>query len=158
MAFYLFNHMLLLFSHSVVSTSLQPRGLQHTRLPCPSLTPRACSNSCLLSWWCHPTISPSVLPFSSCLQSFPASGSFPMSQLFALGGQSTGASALVHMCNCWLYDPVSVICKLHEGRTHLFCSQLSSQCLEQSSKPQPSFIKYWSKWRGGWIDGWMGEW
>ena len=64
------------FSCSVMSDSLQPHGLQHNRLPCPSPTTRACSNSCPLSWWCHPTISSSVVPFSSCLQSFPASGSF----------------------------------------------------------------------------------
>ena len=83
---------LLLFSHSVVSESLWPRGLQHTRLPCPSPTPRACSNSCPLSRWCHPTISPSVIPFSSCHQSFPASGSFPVSQFFASGGQSVSFS------------------------------------------------------------------
>ena len=80
------------FSHSVVSNSLLPRGLQHARLPCPSATLRAYSNSCLLSQWCHPTISSSVVPFSSCLQSFPASGSFPMSQFFASGGQSIGVS------------------------------------------------------------------
>ena len=84
---------LLLFSCSVVSDSLWPHGLQHTRLSCPLLPPGVCSNSCLLSRWCHPTISSSVIPFSSCLQSFPASGSFPMSQLFASGGQSIGASA-----------------------------------------------------------------
>ena len=70
------------FSCSVVSDSLQPHGLQHTRLPCPSPTPGAYSNSCPLSQWCHPTISSSVIPFSSCLHSFPASGSFPMSQFF----------------------------------------------------------------------------
>ena len=70
------------FSLSVVSDSLRPHGLQHTRLPCPSPTPGACSNSCPLSRWCHPTISSSVVPFSSCPQSFPASGSFPMSQFF----------------------------------------------------------------------------
>ena len=70
-----------------------PRGLQHARLPCPSLSPGVCSNSCPLSQWCHPTISSSVVPFSSCLQSFPASGSFPMSWLFAWGGQSFGVSA-----------------------------------------------------------------
>ena len=80
-------------SHSVLSDSLWPHGLQHTRLPCPSPTPGACSNLCPLSWWCHPVISSSLVPFSSCLQSFPASGSFPMSQFFALGGQSIGASA-----------------------------------------------------------------
>ena len=80
------------FSHSVVSDSWRPHGWQHTRPPCPSPTPGVYSNPCPLSWWCHPTISSSVVPFS-CLQSFPASGSFPMSQLFASGGQSTGASA-----------------------------------------------------------------
>ena len=68
------------FSCSVVSDSLWPHGLEHTRPPCPSPTPRACSNSCPSSWWCHPTISSSVVPFSSCLQSFPASGSFLMSR------------------------------------------------------------------------------
>ena len=81
------------FSHSVVTDSLWPHGLQHARLPCPSPTPRVHPNICPLSWWCHPTISSSVIPFSTCLQSFPASGSFPMSQLFASGGQSVGASA-----------------------------------------------------------------
>ena len=70
--------------HSVVSDSLQPHGLQHARLPCPSPTPGAYSNSCPLSQWCHPTISSSVIPFSSCIQSFPAPGSFPMSQFFAV--------------------------------------------------------------------------
>ena len=69
------------FSHSVMSDSLQPHGLQHARLPWPSSTPVACSNLCPSSWWCHPTFSSSVVPFS-CLQSFPASGSFPMSQFF----------------------------------------------------------------------------
>ena len=81
------------FSRSVVSDSLWPQVLQHTRLPCPSPTPRAFSNSCPLIGWCHPTISSSVIPFSSCLQSFPASGSFSMSQFFASGGQSIGVSA-----------------------------------------------------------------
>ena len=81
------------FSHSIVSNSLQPHGLQHARLPCPSPTPGAYSNSCPLSQWCYSTISSSDVPFSSCLQSFPASGSFQMSQFFASGGQSIGASA-----------------------------------------------------------------
>ena len=81
------------FSCSVVSDSLQPHGPQHARPACPSPTPGAYSTSCPLSWWCHPTISSSVIPFSSCLQSFPASGSFPMSQLFTSGGQSIGVSA-----------------------------------------------------------------
>ena len=82
-----------LFSRSVVSDSLQPHGLQHDRLPFPSPSPRACSDSSPLSWWCHPTISFSVAPFSSYLQSFPASGSFLMSRLLASGGQSIRASA-----------------------------------------------------------------
>ena len=82
------------FSCSVVSDSSWPHGLQHTRLPCPSPTPRACSNSCPLSWWCHQTFSSSAIPFFSCLQSFPTSKSFPMSQLFPRGGQSTGVSGL----------------------------------------------------------------
>ena len=81
------------FSCSVVSNSLRPHGLQHTRLPYSLPSPRVYSNSCPLSWCCHPTISVSVIPFSSCLQSFPASGSFPISQLFTAGGQSIGASA-----------------------------------------------------------------
>ena len=76
-----------------MSISLQPHELQHARPLCRSPFPRACSDSCPLSWWCHPTISSSVIRFSSCLQSFPASGSFSMSQFFPLGGQSTGVSA-----------------------------------------------------------------
>ena len=76
-----------------MSDSLQPHRLEHATLPCPPPTPRACSNSCPSSQWCHPTISSSVIPFSSCLQSFPASGSLPMSQFFASGSQSIGASA-----------------------------------------------------------------
>ena len=95
-----------LFSHSVMSNSLQPHGLQHARLPCPSLSPRVAtrvpcpslfhkvsSNSCPLCWWCRPTISSSVVPFSSCPQSFPASGSFPKSRFITSGGQSIGVSA-----------------------------------------------------------------
>ena len=81
------------FSHSVVSDFLQPHESQPTRPPCPSPTPRVHSNSCPSSWWCHPAISSSVLPFPSCPQSLPASESFPMSQLFASGGQSIGVSA-----------------------------------------------------------------
>ena len=81
------------FSHSVVSDFLRPHELQHARPPCPSPTPRVYSNSCPSSQWCHPAISSSVVPFSSCPQSRPASGSFPMSQLFTWGGQSIGVSA-----------------------------------------------------------------
>ena len=81
------------FSCSLMSDSLRPHGLQHSRPPCPSPTPWVYSNSCPLSWWCHPTISSSVIPFSSHLQSFPASGSFQMSQFFASGSQNIGVSA-----------------------------------------------------------------
>ena len=81
------------FSRSVVSNSLWPHGLQHTMLPCPSPTPGAYSNSWPLSWWCHPTISSSVVSSSSCLQSFLVSGSFPTSQFFTSGSQSIGVSA-----------------------------------------------------------------
>ena len=81
------------FSHLVMSDSLRHHGLQHTRPPCPSPTPRIYPNSCTLSQWCHPTISSSIIPFSSCHQSFTASGSFPMSQLFATGSQSIGVWA-----------------------------------------------------------------
>ena len=76
-----------------MSDSLWPYKLRHARPPCPSPTPGVYPNSCSSSWWCHPAVSSSVIPFSSCLQSFPASGSFPISQLFAWGGQSTGVSA-----------------------------------------------------------------
>ena len=86
-----------------MSNSLQPHESQHTRVPCPSLSPRVCSNSCLLGQWCHPIIPSSATPFSSCPQSFPALGSFPMSWLFTSDGQSIGASASVLPMNiqCW---------------------------------------------------------
>ena len=95
------------FSHSVMSDSLRPRELQHTRPPCPSPTPRVYPNSCALSRWCHPTISSSVVPFSSCPQSFLASGFFPVSQLFASGVQSTwvSASTSVLPMRSWTYSP-----------------------------------------------------
>ena len=85
---------MVVFSRSVMSDSLRLHRLQHARLPCPSQSPGVCSNSCSLSQWCHPTISSSVISFSSCLQSFPASGSFTVSQLFTSGGQKIVASAL----------------------------------------------------------------
>ena len=84
--------------------SLWPHGLQHARLPCLSLSPKICSNSCPLSWWCHPTISSSVVPFSSCLQSIPASGSFLMSQFFTSGGQSIRASTSVSVLSMNIQD------------------------------------------------------
>ena len=93
MPFYFLPVISVQFRHSVVSDSLQPHESQHTRPPCPSPTPRVHPNSCLSSRWCHPVISSSVIPFSSCPQSLPASESFPMSQLFTWGDQSIGASA-----------------------------------------------------------------
>ena len=96
----------LLFSCTVVSGSLWPHGLQHARLPCPSLSPGVSSNSCPLSQWCHPTISSYVIPFSSCLQSFPASGSLSMCQFFPSGGQSIGVSASVFPMNIQDWVPL----------------------------------------------------
>jgi len=90
------------FSCSVMSNSLRPHGLQHARPPCPSPTTGACSNSCPLSQWCHPTIASSIIPFSSCLQSFPASGSFLMSQSFTSGGQSMEFQ-LRHQSFHWIF-------------------------------------------------------
>ena len=90
-----FSHSVSQFTHSVMSDSLRPHELPHARPPCPSPAPGVYSNSFPSSRWCHPVISASVILFSSCPQSLPASGSFPMSQLFTWGGQSTGASALV---------------------------------------------------------------
>ena len=114
------------FSRSVVSDSLRPHGLQHTRPPCPSPTSRVYPNSCPLSRWCHPTISSSVVPFSSCPQSFPASGSFPMSQLFASGGQSIGVSASTSVLpmNTQDLSPLGWSCILAVGSP---CSPRGSQ-------------------------------
>ena len=94
---------------SVVSNSLRPREPQHARPPCPSPTPRVYSNSCPLSQWCHPMISSSVVPFSSCPQSFPASGSFQMSQFFTSGGQSIGVSASILPMNIRDWFPLACI-------------------------------------------------
>ena len=88
--------------------TLRPHGLQHARLPCPSPSPRVCSNSCPFNWWCHPTISSSATLFSFCLQSFPASGSFPINQLFTSGGQSIRASASVLLMNIQDWFPLTL--------------------------------------------------
>ena len=113
------------FSHSVVSDSLWPHGLQQARLPCSSPTPRACSNSCPSSWLCHPTVSSSVVPFSSCLQSFSASGSFPVSQFFASGGQIIGTSASasdlsMNIQNWFLLRLTGLILLLSKGLSRVF--------------------------------------
>ena len=117
------------FSHSVVSNSLWPHGLQHARPPCPSPTPAVYSNSCPLSQWCHPAISSSVVPFPSCLQSFPASGSFPVSQFFASGGQSIGVSTSTSVL------PINIQDWFALGWTG-FISLLSKGLSRVFSKPQ----------------------
>ena len=117
------------FSRSVVSNSLQPHGLQHTRPPCPSPTPRGYSNAWPSSQWWHPTISSSVLPFSSHLQSFPASGSFLVSQFFASAGQSTGVSASASVL------PMNIQGWFTLGWTSLI-SLLSRDSQEPSPTPQ----------------------
>ena len=125
--FFVSGDFLLLFSRSVMSDSLWPPGLQCTRLPCPSPFARVCSNSCPLSQWCHPTISSSVAPFSSCLQSFPALRSFPVSWFFASDGQGTGASASASVLpmNIQGWFPLGVtglISLLSKGFTRVFTS------------------------------------
>ena len=157
--------LLLLFSCSVVSDSVQPHELQYARLPCPSSSPRVCSNSCPLSWWYHPTISSSVIPFSSCFQSFPASGkdlAFLMIWLFVSVGQSIGASVSASVL------PMNSLGWFPLGLTGLI-SLLSRD--SQKSSPTPQFtsinssalslgtyrledicghiLDYWSKWQEG---------
>ena len=100
------NNISVQFSHSVMSDSLRPHGSQHAKPPCPSPTPRVYSNSCPLSHWCHQTISSSAILFSSCLQSFPASGSFQMSQFFTSGGQSIGVSTSILPMNTQDWFPL----------------------------------------------------
>ena len=127
---------LLLFSHQVLSDSLQPHGLQHARLPCPSPSPGVCPSSRLLNWWCHPTISSSIALFSFCLQSFPASGSFPMSRLLASGGQSIGASASVLPVNIQGWFPLrltGLISLLSKGLSSLFQHHSSKALILQHS-------------------------
>ena len=121
------------FSYLVVSDCWWPHGLHHARLPCPSPTPRNCSDSRPSSQWCHPTILSSVIPFSSCLQSFPASGSFSMSQFFASGGQTIGASASgsAHPVNIQDWFPL--------GWTGLISLQSKSPRDSQESSPTSQF-------------------
>ena len=119
------------FSHSVLSDSLQPHGLKHARPPCPSPTPGVYPNPCAWSWWRHPAVSSSVIPFSSCRQSFPASGFFQMSQLFAWGGQSIGVSALASVppMNTQDWFPLGLISLI----------SLKSKGLSRESSPTPQF-------------------
>ena len=126
------------FSHSVVSNSLWPHEPQHARPPCPSPTARVYPNSCPLNWWCHPTISSSVIPFSSCPQSLPASGSFQMSQLFASGGQSIGALASVSVL------PVNIQGWFPLGLTGLISLLFKGllECLLQHHNSKASILQY----------------
>ena len=141
------NNNLLLFSHYVVSNSLWPHELQHARPPFPSPTPRVYPNSCPSSRWCHPTISSSVIPFSSCPQCFPASGSFQMSQLFVSGGQNIGVSATTSVLakntqdwsplgwTGWISLQSKGLSRVFSNTTvqkHQFCAQLSL-CLTLTS-------------------------
>ena len=107
-----------------MSDSLRSHELQHTRIPCPSLSPWVCSDSCALSQWCHPTISFSVVPFFFCLQPFPASGSFPMSQVFTSGSQSIGASALASFLpmniQSWSLELTGLISLQSKGLSRVF--------------------------------------
>ena len=137
-----------------MSNSLWPHGLQHARLPCPSPSPGACSNSFPLSRWCHPTISSSVFPFSSCLQSFQASGSFPMRWLFTSGGQTIGASAsaTLNAMNIQSWFPLgltSLISLLSKGLSRVFSSTINQK--HQFLSIQPSL------WSSSHIHTWLFE-
>ena len=135
-------------------STLQPHGLQHARLPCPSPAPGVCSNSCPSSQWCHPTISSSVVPLSSCLQSFPASGSLPMSQFFASGGQSIGvsASALILSLNIHNWSPLgwtSWISLQSKGLSRVFSNTTVQKHQFFSTQPScsPAFTSKHDYWK-----------
>ena len=119
-----------------MSGSLQPHGLQHARLPCPSLSPGVCSNTCPLSWWCHPTISSYVIPFSSCLQSFSALESFLICRLFTSSGQRIGASALASVLPMNIQDwfPLRLI---------VWSPRFPRDSQESSPAPQFESINSW---------------
>ena len=130
-----------MFSCSVMSNSLWTHGLQHARLHCPSPSPGAISSSYPWSWWCHPTISSSVVPFSSCFQSFPASGTFPMSHRFTSDDQNTGSSALASVLpvNIQSWFPlglIGLISLLSKGHSRIFSSTTAQK--HQFFSAQPS--------------------
>ena len=134
---FIYSH--LLFSCQLVSGSLRPHGLQHSRLPCPSLSPGVCSDSLLLSQWSHPTISSSVDPFSSC----PHHGLFPVSQLLTSGGQSIGASVSVlpvHICSWSPLGLTGLISLLSKGLSRVFSS--TTVWKHQFLRAQPSYVKF----------------
>ena len=142
------------FSRSVVSNSLQPHWLQHTRHPCPSPTPRACSNSCPLHWWYHQPIPSSVILFSSCFPSFPASASFLMSQFFASGDQSIGvsASATVLPMNIQDWFPLGLI-----GWIFLQSKGLSRVFFNTTVQKHQFFSVQHSLWSNSHIHTWLLE-
>ena len=139
------------FSRSVVSDYLQDHALQYASPPCPSSTPRACSNSCPSSQWCHPSISSSVVSFSPCLQSFPTSGSFPVSQFFASGGPSIGASASASVVsmNIHVWFPLGWagwISLQSKGLSRVFSNttvQMHEFCITWLSSQSNSHIHTW---------------
>ena len=135
-----FDCSLLLFSCSVVSNSLWPHELQHARPTCSSPTPGVHPKQCPSSWWCHPTISPSVVPFSSCPQSFPASGSFPVSQLFTSGGQSIGASASASVLPMNIQDWFPLELTLISLQSKGFSRVFSNTTIFKASVLWPSFL------------------
>ena len=148
------TYFMLQFSRSVMSDSLRPHGLQHARPPCPSPTPRAYSNSSPLSRWCHPTISSSVIPFSSCLQSFPALGSFPVSQFFTSGGQTIGVSASasvlpMNIQNWFPLELADLVSLQSKGLSRVFSSTTVQK--HQFFTTQPSlyfiFLFYGREWK-----------
>ena len=132
------------FSRSVMSNSLQPHESQHARPPCPSPTPGVHSNSCPSSQWCHPAISPSVVPFFSCPQSLPAPGSFPMSQLFAWGGQTIGVSALASVLPMntqgWSLEWTGWISLQSKGLSRVFSKSINSSALSFHHSPTVTSI------------------
>ena len=142
--------LLLLLSCSVESKLFQPCGLQHVTLPYPSPSPIICLNSCPLSWWCQTTISSSVAAFSTCPQSFPASGSFPMSQLLASGGQSTGASASFLPMNIQGWFPLRFIylmSLLSKGSSRVFFSSTVQKHQFFGAQPLFWFSSHIHTWR-----------
>ena len=151
--FHSLRPLLLCFSVTQSCPILQPHGLQHARTPCPSPSPRACSNTCSLSQWCHPTTSCSVISFSSHLQSFPESGSFLMSQFFASGGQSIGtsASASVLPMNIQVWFPLGLtgLILLFKGLSRVFPSTTVQK--HQLLCAQPSL------WSNSYIPTWLLE-
>ena len=147
------------FSHSAVSDSLQPHGLQHARPPCPSPTPEVYSNSCPSRQWCHPTISSSIVPFSSCPQSLPASGSFQMSQLFTSGGQSIGVSTSASVLPMNIQDSsplgwIGGISSLSKGLSRVFSNTTVQKHQFFSSQPlySPTLTSIHDHWKNHSLD------